>query len=123
MPRRTVRKRRPTVDDLTEGQRQIHDALPEALQEEYLRQLPDIRISQAGGRKKVELIEQRIHMVDNVLRSLQAHKKHLEQLQRSLKQGADPGKIDLRQELRPPAIEGVSIRYVRTRKGTRTEEP
>src|SRR5262245_18268232 len=118
MHRRMARKRRPTEDDLNESQLRIFDALPDDdLTDEYMRQAPHIKLSNAGGRKKAELIEARIRMVDNVLHSLQAHKKHLEQLQKNLKQGADPGGIDLRQELKPPSIEGVAIRYVRTRKG------
>src|SRR5207248_3051270 len=100
MRRRAARKRRPTAEDLTESQRAIYEVLPEDLKEEYLKQLPAIETSPVAARKKAQLIEERIQVLDNALRSLQANKKHLEQLQKSLKQGGNPAAVDLRQELK-----------------------
>ena len=54
MPRRTTRKRRPTEMDLTESQRRIYEVLSDELREEYLAQIPDIKLSNAGGQKKGE---------------------------------------------------------------------
>jgi hypothetical protein len=113
MARGSARKRRPTEADLSAGQREIYEALPEHLRANYLKGLPDIAISDAGRRKKVLLIEERLALVDGVIVSYQAQKKHLTQLLRTLNRGGSPAGIDLRQELKPPAIEGVAIRYVR----------
>src|SRR5947209_5695413 len=116
MRRRTARMRRPTAEDLTDSQRAIYDVLPEHLREEYLKQLPAIETSPVAARKKAQLIEERIQVLDNALRSLQANKKHLEQLEKSLKQGGNPAAVDLRQELKPPSIVGIALRFVRPRK-------
>src|SRR5438874_8789538 len=113
MPRGAT-KRRPTQEDLDDTQREIYNALPAHLQEQYLRSLPMLSISTAGNRKKAQLIRERITLLDTVLGDLQNHRKDLFNLARGLDQGtASGGEVDLRKILKPPAINGVSMRYVR----------
>jgi hypothetical protein len=117
MPRGATR-RRPTEADLDDTQREIHNALPDHLREQYLRGLPMISISTAGNRKKAQLIRERITLLDNIVGDLQNHRKDLFTLARGLDQGnASAGDVDLRKILKPPSINGVSMRYVRPKKG------
>jgi hypothetical protein len=116
MPRAAAQRRRPTDTDLNDSQRRIYDALPTDLKEEFMRQLPDIAVSSAQARKKAQLIRERIHLLERVISDLQGHKSHLNQLAKDLEQGAGPETIDLRQELKPPSINGVAMRYVRGRR-------
>jgi hypothetical protein len=118
MPRTSAQKRRPTITDLNADQRSIYDALPEPLKEKYLRDLPDIAVASAQSRKKAQLIQDRIVLLDRVVSDLQGHKQHLNQLAKELESGADADSVDLRQELKPPSINGVAMRYVRPRRGS-----
>jgi hypothetical protein len=114
MPR-AARKRRPTEADLTERQRRIHDSLSDELKQEYLKDLPSISVSNAGNRKKAQQIRERLVLLDGVLTQLQDHKMKLTQLAKDLDQGkANAGDVDLRTSLKPPALRGVSMRYVRS---------
>jgi hypothetical protein len=116
MPRAAAQRRRPTEADLNDAQRRIYDVLPPDFKEEFLRQLPDIAVSSAQARKKAQLIRERVHLLERVIGDLQSHRTHLNQLAKDLEQGAGPESIDLRQELKPPAINGVAMRYVRGRR-------
>lgn len=114
MPRATVQRRRPTVNDLNESQREIFEALPtNELKEKFLAQLPDITVSSAQARRKAKLIRKRIELLESVLAQLESHKNHLARVARDLENGADPESVDLRHELKPPAISGVALRYTR----------
>lgn len=114
MPR-VAKRRRPTQEDLTERQRRIHDSLPDELKQEYLKDLPVISVSTAGNRKKAQQIRDRLRLVDNAISQLQEHKTKLGQLAKDLDQGkANATDVDLRTALKPPAINGVSMRYVRS---------
>jgi hypothetical protein len=117
MARAAAQKRRPTPGDLTESQRRIYEALPDSLQEEFLRQLPDIAVSSAQARKKASLIRERVTLLEHVLSDLQRHRGRLIRVADELDHGLDPESVDLRQELKPPAIEGVAMRYVRRGRG------
>jgi hypothetical protein len=117
MPRGATR-RRATQEDLDDTQREIYNALPDHLREQYLRGLPMISISTAGNRKKAQLIRDRISLLDHVIGDLQNHRKELFNLAKGLEQGnASAGEVDLRKILKPPAINGVSMRYVRPKRG------
>jgi len=114
MPRVATR-RRPTEADLTERQRRIYDSLSDELRPEYLKDLPAISVSTAGNRKKAQQIRDRLRIVDNALSQLQEHKTKLAQLAKDLDQGrTNATDVDLRRALKPPAISGVSMRYVRS---------
>jgi hypothetical protein len=116
MPR-VAKKRRPNEADLTERQRRIYASLSDELREEYLKDLPLISISTAGNRKKAQQIRDRLRLVDNTISQLQEHKTKLAQLAKDLDQGrANASDVDLRTALKPPAINGVSMRYVRSPK-------
>jgi hypothetical protein len=116
MPRGATR-RRPTEEDLDDTQREIFNALPDHLREQYMRGLPMISISTAGNRKKAQLIRDRISLLDNVIGDLQNHRRELFTLAKGLEQGnASAGEVDLRKILKPPAVNGVSMRYVRPKR-------
>jgi ABC-type transporter Mla subunit MlaD len=118
MPRAAAQRRRPTESDLNDAQREIYDALSSELREKFMRQLPDIAISSAQARKKAQLIRERVHLLERVISDLQGHRSHLNQLAKELDQGASsPETVDLRQELKPPSISGVALRFVRGRRG------
>lgn len=111
---RGATRRPPTEDELSTADREILEALPDHLKERYLRRLPPVSISTVGNRKKAQLIRDRLVILDNVLTELQNHRKDLAQLARNLDQGtASAANVDLRTMLKPPAIRGVSMRYVR----------
>jgi hypothetical protein len=115
MPR-APRKRRPTEADLSDSQRRIYDTLPHDLKNLYLRDLPAVSVSNAGNRKKAQLIRDRVALLDNVLVQLQEQRRELNQLAKSLDLGKTSAtNVDLRTLLKPPAIGGVSMRYVRKR--------
>jgi hypothetical protein len=116
MPRAAAQRRRPTEADLNDAQRRIYDVLPTDFKEDFLRQLPDIAISSAQARKKAQLIRERVHLLERVIGDLQGHKNHLNQMAKDLEQGGSAESIDLRQELKPPSINGVAMRYVRGRR-------
>jgi hypothetical protein len=117
MPRGAVQKRRPTLNDLSERQRRLYDALPDDFKAEFLDQLPDITVSSAQARKKAQLIRDRISLLDSVVGQLESHKSQLARVAKDLENGADPDTVDLRHELKPPSINGVALRYVRKGKG------
>src|SRR5262245_53803391 len=83
MPRGATR-RRATEADLDDTQREIYNALPDHLREQYMRGLPMISISTAGNRKKAQLIRERITLLDSIIGDLQNHRKELFTLARSL---------------------------------------
>ena len=117
MPRAPRQKRQPTEADLNEDQREIYDALSDDLKQKFLKGLPSITVSSAGRRRKAQMIRDRVNMLDEVISGLQNHKKNLQQLAKNLDQGAvNAESIDRRQELKPPAIPGVAMRYVRARR-------
>ena len=112
---RAATRRRPTVEDLTDRQRSFFERLPEELRDEWLTDLPMISVSTAGNRKKANLIRQRVALLDNVLTQLNDHRRELVGLAKSLDQGnSSAASVDLRRVLKPPTIEGVSMRYVRS---------
>jgi hypothetical protein len=114
---RAATRRRPTVEDLNDRQRRFYERLPEELREEWLNDLPLISVSTAGNRKKANLIRHRVTLLDNVLSQLQDHRRELVTLAKSLDQGnSSAASVDLRRVLKPPSIEGVSMRYVRSAK-------
>lgn len=117
MPRGPGQKRAVTENDLSDTQRRIYHALPEDLRRQYIAELPRISVSSAGRRRKAQMIRDRIVMLDSVLSGLQDHRKQLTALAKGLDQGAvNAESVDLRQELKPPAISGISMRYVRPRR-------
>jgi len=118
MPRAAARTRRPTEADLSRDQREIYDVLRDDLKEKYLKQLPPVPVSGILGRKKAHQLRERIALLDRTQEGIQTQKEHLAQVARDLEQGAvGPDTVDLRLELRPPSIAGVSLRFVRAGKG------
>jgi hypothetical protein len=115
MPRIAAQRRRPTVADLDHKQRELYDALPEHLRDDLLKQLPDIAVASAQGRKKAGLIRARVQLLNGVISDLQSHRERLIQLAKELDQGADPEDVDLRHLLKPPPLNGVVLRYVRAK--------
>jgi hypothetical protein len=114
MPRHARGVRRPTREDLTEVQRQILDVLPsDEFRELFLDQLPGIQPVSTSGKKKAQLIQRHVSLLDAAIRTLRTHKEQLEALARSLENGTGPSQVDLRAELAPPTIDGVALRYVR----------
>ena len=114
MPR-VAKTRRPTDADLTERQRRIYDSLSDELRQEYMKDLPAISLSNAGNRKKAQLIRDRLRLLDGAIANLQDHKLKLTQLAKDLDQSrVSAGDVDLRTILKPPPIRGVSMRYVRS---------
>lgn len=113
---RNSSRRPPTEEELSAADREIYDALPPHLRERYLKRLPPITVSTAGNRKKADLIRARLKILDEAIIHLQTQRKELSQLARSLDTGtASAAHLDLRTLLKPPAIPGVSMRYVRRR--------
>jgi hypothetical protein len=110
-----AQKRRPTLADLDSNQREIYDALPEHLRDNFLKQLPDIAVASAQGRKKAALIRARVQLLSGVISDLQSHRERLSHLAKDLDNGADPEEIGLRHQLKPPSLNGVVLRYVRGR--------
>jgi hypothetical protein len=117
MARGAVQKRRPTLNDLSDRQRRLYDALPDDFKAEFLDQLPDITVSSAQARKKAQLIRDRMSLLDSVIGQLESHKTQLARVAKDLENGADPDSVDLRHELKPPSINGVALRYVRRGRG------
>jgi hypothetical protein len=119
MPRASAQKRRPSIADLNDSQREIFEALPShELKDKFLAQLPDITVSSAQARKKAQLIRDRIRLLDGVIGQLESHKTQLARVAKDLENGADPESVDLRHELKPPTISGVAMRYVRRGRGS-----
>jgi hypothetical protein len=107
-------RRPPTEEELSPSDREIYEALPDHLRERYLKRLPPISISTQGNRKKAQLVRDRLVILDNVLNELQNHRRELAQLAKNLDAGTvSATHVDLRTRLKPPAIRGVSMRYVR----------
>jgi hypothetical protein len=114
MPRQARGVRRPTRDDITEVQRQILDALPsDDFRELFLDQLPALQPVNTSAKKKAQLIQRHVSLLDSAIRMLRSHKEQLEALARNLENGTGPTQVDLRTELAPPKIDGVALRYVR----------
>ena len=113
MARTTARKRPVMEADLTPQQREYYLSLPEGFREGYLRTLPPVAVSGMAGRKKAQVLRRRIAALDRVAQGVQEQKEHLEKLARSLEQGGNPDAVDLRHELKPPSIPGVTLRFVR----------
>jgi hypothetical protein len=118
MPRRTGGARRPTREELTDVQRQILDALPnDDFRELFIDQLPLIQPANPLAKKKAQLIQRHVGVLDAAIRTLRTHKEKLEALAGSLENGTGAAQVDLRKELAPPDIEGVVLRYVRGKRG------
>ena len=113
MPRAAARKRPVTEEDLTRDQREYFLSLPEGFREGYLRTLPPVAVSGLAGKKKAQAIRRRIALLERVAQGIQGQKERLEKLARNLEQGGNPDAVDLRQELKPPTIPGVALRFAR----------
>jgi hypothetical protein len=113
MPKTNARKRPVTEADLTRDQREYYEALPEEFREGYLRTLPPVAVSGLAARKKAQVLRQRIAILDSIVEGAHAQKERLDKLAKNLEQGGNPDVVDLRQEMKPPVIKGVAVRFVR----------
>jgi hypothetical protein len=114
MPRQARGARRPTREELTDVQRQILAALPnDDFRELFIDQLPPIQPGNPLAKKKAQLIQRHVGLLDAAIRTLRTHKEQLERLAGSLENGTGPSQVDLRAELAPPKIDGVALQYVR----------
>jgi hypothetical protein len=117
MPQQTRGARRPTRGELTDAQRQILDALPnDEFRELFLEQLPLVQPANPLAKKKAQLIQRHVGVLDAAIRTLRSHKEQLERLAGNLENGTGPGHVDLRAELAPPKIDGIALQYVRGRR-------
>ncbi len=107
MPRRRSEVR--SADSLNDTERQLYEAIPPQLRENFLRLLPP---APRGDRKKAARIREHSKFLSGIVHSLDSHVKDLERLARAVELGATQ-KVDLRETLSPPALAGLSMRFTR----------
>ncbi|NLC58833.1 MAG: hypothetical protein GX774_18520 [Armatimonadetes bacterium] len=115
MPRTNARKRPVTIEDLTDKQRSFYESLPEEMRENYLSTLPPVPVSGAAGRKKARALRDRAALIGRAVEVLQREKERLEKLAQNLEQGGNAEAVDLREQLAPPTVPGISLRFIRAR--------
>ena len=125
MPRGRPKRLGLSESDIEERRQRLYEFLPEDMREDFLEviaasgrggesyeRLKELQAQKAE--KKAAALEERMALIDRVVEGLKAHRKVLAGLCKDMRRGGDPGMIDLRQELKAPAIEGVMIRYLRS---------
>jgi hypothetical protein len=97
----------PLVEDLDERQRRIYEMLPEEGRRLFLEMLPPIEPTPESERQAA-LIRGRVRALEVLERYAREERARLAKLLPSVDRGK---KVDIRRELAPPAIAGVTVKF------------
>jgi hypothetical protein len=102
-------RRVPTVEELTDSQKEIYSILPEGMREKFLSNLPPVVTRVDALKHKREAIAKRLCELDTVEVGVRAYREKLQHAERTL----DGGDVNLVKVLGSPSGDGWSLRFER----------
>src|SRR5262245_32618790 len=109
MEERTIKR---TPANLTPDERVIWLHLPPDLQQAYIASLPPLVVKDRQRNRKLKIVNSRILLLRQIVAAMEDQSRQLNIAWARLNQGEA---VDLKPLLEPPRINGVTIRFARTR--------